>query len=67
MTFQESIDVLREEVQVLAPTERQQVEGLLDSGEGLRIVSALEAHEQSGALGSPRFRQALEALYWSSR
>ena len=67
MTFQESIDVLREEIQVLTPTERQQIEPFLDARDGLRIVAALEQHERSGALTSPRFRQALEALYWSSR
>jgi len=67
MTFQESIDALREEIQILDPKERQQVEPLLDARDGLRIVAALEQHERSGALTSPRFKQALEALYWSSR
>jgi hypothetical protein len=67
MTLEESIDTLREEIQVLDPTGRQQVEPLLDARDGLRIVAALEQHERSGALTSPRFRQALEALYWSSR
>ena len=67
MTIEESIAAIREEIRILPPLERQKLEVLLKSREGLRIISALEAYERSGVLSSTRFKQAIEDLYWNSR
>jgi hypothetical protein len=67
MTFRECISVLRKEIQVLPPAEREKVEALLDSGDGNLIVLELKRFEESGRLSSSTFKAALKDLNWSSR
>ena len=67
MTFDECIDVLRQEIRVLSAIERKELEETFDSKEGNRIFMKLEPYEQSGRLSSPEFKEALKSLYWLSR
>lgn len=67
MTFQECIEVLRHEIQMLSRAERDELGRILDSQKGNLICMALWPFEDSGRLGSPRFKSALESLYGLSR
>ena len=61
------LTVLREEIQVLPPVEREKLEQIFDTQGGNVICMALWEHEKSGLLSSPRYKKAAEDLYGASR
>ena len=65
--LEQFLTVLRDEIQVLPPVEREKLEQIFDTQGGNVICMALWEQEKSGLLSSPRYKKAAEELYWASR